>query len=675
MKIKERIESLKKSIEKYRYEYHVLDSLSIPESALDSLKKELFDLEEKNPEYKTFDSPSSRVAGKALEFLPKSKHKVTQWSLNDAFTVEDIKDFDERVKRFLEKEYNTTLGVLYRKKIDYICELKIDGLKIVLEYKKGLLAQALTRGDGVEGEDVTQNIKTIESVPLRLKREVDCIVEGEVWLAKSELKRINKEQKEKGEEEYKNPRNLAAGSIRQLDPNITKSRNLSTFIYDLSQYSEEMPETQEEELELLKELGFKVNKNFKYCKDIEEVIEYHKNWEKKREKEDSLLDGVVVKVNNREIQELLGYTGKGPRWAVAYKFAAIEATTVVEDIILQVGRTGVITPVAILRPVLVAGSTVARASLHNFDEIARLDVRVGDTVIIEKAGDVIPKVNRVLFDLRNDKAKKYLIPKKVALCGGDGSIERVEGEVAYRCKYLSEEQERRRLYYFTSKKCFNIDGLGPKIIDLFLENKIIKNAVDIFKIKKEQIENLERMGEKSAENIVEAIEKSKKITLAKFITALSIDDVGEETAILLAEHFGSIEKLKKASKEDLLNIFGLGEVMVLSIYNFFQDKENLIYIDELLDYVVIEKAEKVSGSKLAGQSFVITGSFEIYSRDDLKKIIRDNGGKVVESVSKNTSFLVAGESAGSKLERAEELGVKILDLKEFLNKVAFDAKK
>jgi DNA ligase (NAD+) len=413
-----RLNKLKEAIEKYRYDYHVLNKTTISESALDSLKHELVEIETKYPQLITPDSPSQRVAGEPLPEFKKITHKVPQWSFNDAFSKEDMIEFDARVKRFLIQ------SGIENPNPSYVCEHKIDGLKVVLEYKNGLLFNAATRGDGKIGEDVTSNVRTIESIPLKLNKPVNIIVEGEIWMSKKQLEILNKEKVKNGEEPYANPRNLAAGSIRQLDPKVVAERKLKAFIYDIAQY-DNFPQSQKEELELLGELGFAVNKYFKYCKDINEVVEYWKDWQNKMDKQDYLADGVVVKMNDKRYQDLLGYTGKAPRWGIAFKFPAEQVTTVVEDIVLQVGRTGVVTPVAHLRPVSVAGSTVSRATLHNEDEINRLDIRIGDTVVLQKAGDVIPDIVSVVSDLRPKDSKPYKFPTHVQGCGGDGSIERI----------------------------------------------------------------------------------------------------------------------------------------------------------------------------------------------------------------------------------------------------------
>ncbi len=660
----ERLDKLKKVINHYRYLYHVLDKQEISDQALDSLKDELFKIEEKYPELITPDSPSQRVEGKPLKEFKKVRHKVPQWSFNDAFTEEDIYDFDERVKRFLVKE-----GV--KKNPTYTCELKIDGLKVVFEYEKGILKTAATRGDGKVGEDVTNNIKTIESVPLRLNKDIDIIVEGEVWIGKKNFERVNQERQKAGEALYANPRNLAAGTLRQLDPKIVAERKLDVFVYDIDRIEGgevAFPQHQFDELNFLAELGFKVNKHFEHCKNISEVIAFWKKWAKMKEREDYWIDGVVLKVNEKELQDVLGYTGKAPRFGIAFKFPAEQVTTVVEDIVLQVGRTGVLTPVAHLRPVSVAGSVVSRATLHNEDEIKRLDVRVGDTVILQKAGDVIPQVVSVLKEMREGKEKPYHYPKKVEACGGDGSIEKVPGQVAYRCvNKNSFDQQKRKFYHFVSKKAFDIDGLGPSIIDVLLEENLISSYDDIFSLEKGDLLSLPRFAEKSVNNLLEAIEKAREVELARFLVGLSIEQVGEETAIDLADYFGTLEKIQKASLEDLEAIDGVGDVVAKSIYDWFRDKNNQHLLERLLKQVKIKKpGNPVSKSgKFSGKKFVLTGTMETMSRDEAKEKIRALGGEVSSSVSKNTDYVVAGETPGSKYDKALSLGIKIIDEKEF----------
>lgn len=662
-KITERLDKLKKLINYHRYLYHVEDRQEISEEALDSLKDELFKIEQKYPELVTPDSPSQRVEGKPLDNFKKIKHKVSQWSFNDAFTEEDMFDFDTRVKRFLQKE-----GI--KREPTYTCELKIDGLKIVLDYEKGILKTAATRGDGQVGEDVTNNIKTIEPIPLRLNKDIDIIVEGEVWIGKKNFEKVNKERKKNDEPLYANPRNLAAGTLRQLDPKIVAERRLDVFIYDVAR-GNNIPQKQFDELIFLKDLGFKVNKNFTHCKNIKEVIVFWKQWQNKKDKQDYWVDGVVVKVNEKELQDKLGYTGKAPRYAIAFKFPAEQVTTVIEDIVLQVGRTGVLTPVAHLKPVSVAGSIVSRATLHNEDEIERLDVKIGDTVILQKAGDVIPQIVSVLKEMRTGKEKVFKYPQFVEACGGNGKIEKIPGQVAYRCvNKNSFEQQKRKFYHFVSKKAFAIDGLGPSIIDVLLEENLISSYDDIFSLKKGDLLVLPRFAEKSVDNLLEAIEKAREVDLAKFLVGLSIDQVGEETAIDLANHFGSLEKIRKSSFEELDNIDGVGDVVAKSIYDWFRDKKNEHLLEKLLQQVKIKnpsgKATVGKGS-LAGKKFVLTGTMEKMSRDEAKEKIRVLGGEISSTVSKTTDYVVVGENPGSKYDKAEKLGVKILNEKEFLN--------
>jgi DNA ligase (NAD+) len=649
-----RITELKKAINRHRYLYHVLDQAKISEAALDSLKRELRDLETAYPEFLTPDSPSVRVAGKVLPGFKKIRHQVTQWSFDDAFNEEDIRAFDTRVKKLASVTPS------------YTCELKIDGFKIVLTYEQGLLKTAATRGDGTVGEDVTENVRTIESIPLQLEELVDVIVEGEIWMGKKEFAELNREQKKKGEPEFANPRNIAAGTIRQLDSKIVAGRKLNSFIYDIAAANFTLPATQLAELKKLQSLGFKVNPHFREVKDIAGVIKYWQEWQKKKDSQDYWIDGAAVKVNERALQSQLGYTGKSPRFAIAFKFPAEQVTTVVEGISLQIGRQGTITPVAELRPVSVAGTTVARATLHNEDEIKRLDVRVGDTVIIQKSGDIIPDVIQVLTELRPKNSKPYLFPSSLP---GIGKIERKAGEAAHRAVDKNTfAQVARRFHYFASKHAFDIPGLGPKQIDVLLENKLLATYADIFKLTTEELLALPRFAKTSAEKLVKSINSRRQVTLARFITALSSPQVGEETAEDLAEHFGTLEKLMTAKQEELAEINGVGEVVAEKITEFFANQDNQIIVKDLLKEVKIEptKTSARKSGKLAGQTFVLTGTMEKMTRDEAKKKIKELGGEVTDSVSKNTTYVVAGDNPGSKLTKAEELGVKILSEPEFL---------
>lgn len=657
----ERVEKLRAVIEHHRYNYHVLNKEEISEAALDALKQELVMLETEYPELITPDSPSQRVAGAPLPGFKKITHSVRQWSFNDAFSETDVRDFDERVSRMFKKETGKDINP------NYVCELKIDGLKIVLTYQKGKLIHAATRGDGRVGEDVTQNIKTIESVPLVLTEPVDCVVEGEVYMPLSQFKKINALQKKEGNELYANPRNIVAGTIRQLDPRIVAERKPNMFVYDISS-GDTTSQTQSEELDHLKKLGFRVNPHATVCMTIEDIISFWQKWGKKKDTEDYLIDGVVIKVNEKKYQDTLGYTGKAPRFGIAFKFPAEQTVTVVEDINLQIGRTGILTPVAYLKPVSVAGSTVARATLHNADEIERLDVRIGDTVVIQKAGDVIPDIVHVLTDMRTGKEKKFIFPTHFPECGDDGRVERIPGQVAHRCvNKNSYAQHKRKLYYFVGKHAFDIDHCGPKVIDLLLEHGLISVASDLFLLSKDDLVKLPRMGEKSADNLLESINKRRMISLDRLLVALSIPGVGEETARDLAKVFQTLPDLMNASFEEISALYGVGDIVSESIVEYFSDKENRHTIALLLKEVTVQVLQKKNTKqKLFGKKFVLTGTLTSLSRDEAKEKILTLGGEVSGSVSKKTDFVVAGENPGSKFDDAQALGVAVLDEKAFL---------
>ncbi len=669
--IVDRLEKLKKSVERHRHLYHTLDKPEISDEAYDSLVKELESLEAAYPELKSADSPTGRVGGEPLKEFVKVRHAVPQWSFDDVFDLNELRKWEERVKNFMRK------AGIPGEKLEYCCELKIDGLKVILTYEKGKLIRAATRGDGTVGEDVTHNVRTIESIPLQLKESIDLIAVGEVWMAKKTLLTINKERNAEGLPLYANTRNFAAGSLRQLDPKMTAMRKLDSFVYDIDGISTKsesrnsnLPDTQSGELELLKKLGLKTELHFKVVDSVEGIQKFYEEWTKKKDELEYGLDGIVIKVNSRKIQEVLGYTGKSPRWGVAYKFPAEQVTTILEDIVFQVGRTGVITPVAILKPVLVAGSTVSRATLHNEDEIKRLDLRLGDTVILQKAGDVIPDIVSVVQDLRPKNSKPFKWPTHIQACGGDGRIERVPGEAAWRCVNTdSFEQLKRKFHYFTSKKCFDIDGLGPQILNQFLEAGLISTFDDIFTLKKGDILNLERFAEKSADNLIEAIEKSRRITLPRFLASLSIPQVGEKTAYDIARHFGSTEKISTASRDDFEAINGVGPKVAESISSWFKDSDNRKLVKNLLTHVKIVQEQIAAGKPFEGKSFVFTGSLPTLEREEAQGLVRQNGGDVSSSVSKKTSYVGAGEEAGSKLDKARELGVKIISETDFLKMI------
>jgi DNA ligase (NAD+) len=661
-----RAAQLRETIKKYRTLQHEQDESPISPEALDSLKHELALLEEEYPSLKTPDSPTQRIAGAVLSQLKKVPHQVPQWSLNDVFNESELRAFDERVRKNLIKvEPRQSRFDLDPR---YDCELKIDGLHIVLTYKKGKLVTAATRGDGKIGEDVTHAIRTIHSVPETLTRRVDLIVEGEVFMTRSGLKALNKLREKEGLPLFANPRNAAAGSIRQLDPKIAASRPLGMFLYDVDTMSEEFPSTQSAELAYIKELGLPVNPHTLSETSLEDVLKFWKKWQgSAREKEDYQIDGVVLKLESRALQEALGYTGKAPRFATAFKFPAEQVTTVVEDITLNVGRTGVVTPVAHLRPVSVAGTTVARATLHNADFISEKDIRIGDTVILQKAGDIIPEIVQVLTEFRTGKEKKWKFPASSPLCGGDGRIERVPGMAAHRCAMRgSFGEQSRKLAHFAGKHALDIDGLGEKTVELLMEQNLVGEFDDFFELTRDELLALEGFKEKSADNLVASIAAAKRPPLHRLLVGLSILHVGEETAILLAQEFGTIARLAKASRDELARIRGVGEVVASSVADWFADSENQAILERLLKNVAPQKtADAPIGGPFKGMTVVVTGTLESFSRDEAEDAVRNAGGSITGSVSKNTSFLLAGENAGSKLVKAEELNVPVINEAEF----------
>ncbi len=687
--VKERIEKLRKAINRYRYSRLVLNKELISPEAEDTLKKELFDLEEKFPEFITPDSPTQRVGGKALKKFPKIHHATRMLSFNDAFSEEDMKDWLNRNKKLLP------IGA----EMDFYCELKLDGLAISMIYENGILKTGATRGDGITGEDVTANLKTIEAIPLKLldkeeifknlekqklhhvisqlKKSWPKVIEarGEVFLNKSDFEALNREQKKKRLPLYANPRNVAAGSIRQLDPKITASRRLDSFAYSLK--TDLGQKTHEEEHLILHSLGFKTNPNNKYAKNLDDVFKFKEYWEKHREKLSLEIDGIVVIINSQDFFKRLGVVGKTPRGAIAYKFSPKEAETVVQNIIVQIGRTGILTPVAILKPVQIGGTTVSRATLHNEDEIKRLGLKVGDTVIVGRAGDVIPDVRKVLKEMRTGHEKEFHFPKN--FCGQ--KVVRIPGEAAH--KILSPEKcelvNRRRLYYFTSKAAFNIEGVGPKIIDAMLDNNLISDASDLFDLEIGDLVPLERFAEKSAQNVISSIQKSKTIDLYKFIYALSIQHVGEETAVdigkKILEHKSAarpqdiIDVAEKIKLEDWQKIPNIGPAIGTSVFNYFSDRNRIAFLKKLNEAGVKIISPKITAvsQKLKGKIFVLTGGLQTLTRDEAKDRIRAMGGDISSSVSKLVDYVIAGSEPGEKYEKAKKLGVKIIDERTFLS--------
>ncbi len=657
--VRVRATQLRSAITKYRTLQHEEDASPISADALDSLKYELAELEGKYPELITPDSPTQIIAGAPLPFLKKVRHAIAQWSFNDAFTEEDIRAFDERVRKMSGAAPT------------YALELKIDGLKIVLTYEKGVLTTAATRGDGVVGEDVTHNIRTIASVPRQLERPIDLIVEGEVYLTRSGFAKLNELRQKQGEPLFSNPRNAAAGSIRQLDPSIAAARPLRVFLYDVAQTSEALPQTQSEELAYLAGLGLPVNPEHVHADSLTEMFAYWKKWQgTAREKADYQLDGIVLKVESLSQQQTLGYTGKAPRFAIAYKFPPEQVQTIVEDITLQVGRTGKLTPVAHLRPVAVAGTIVARASLHNEDYIAEKDIRIGDTVILQKAGDIIPEVVSVVIELRPKGAKSWKFPTHSTLCGGSGEIERVPGEAAHRCKVAgSFEQQSRKIAYFAGKNALDISGMGRETVRLLMEHDLISDFDDIFELTKDELLALEGFEETKAAKLVNAIETAKEVSFDRLLIGLGISHVGEETAFLLATHFETLAKLRNASEDALASLSGIGPIIGNSVAEWFTNLSNRALLVRLEKHLKIKKVIASSHGPLTGQIVVVTGTLPTLSREEAETLVRRAGGKVAASVSSKTSFVLAGENPGYKYERAQSLGVSIMNESDFLKKL------
>ncbi|MCX6764533.1 MAG: NAD-dependent DNA ligase LigA [Candidatus Nealsonbacteria bacterium] len=673
---KKRIEKLKEVINYHRYLYHVLNKEELSPEALDSLKHELYNLEKENPEFITLDSPTQRVEGNVAKGFLKVEHRFPMLSIEDIFSQEELKDWENYLKRLIPFE-----------KIEYFTELKIDGFAVSLIYKNGIFFKGATRGDGKTGEDITQNLKTIESVPLKLffhknlKTELKEIeenfkkiilkgeieVRGEVYMEKKDFENFNEERRKKEEEPYANPRNLAAGSIRQLDSKLVAKRPLKFLAYDLITDTGQKKHSTEHQI--LPILGFKTDQG-KKCKNIEEIISFWQEIKKNREKLPFQIDGIVISVDDNFVFKKLGIAGKSPRGIRAFKFSPKQAATQILDIKIQIGRTGVATPVAFLKPVQVSGTLISRATLHNEDQIKRLRVRIGDTVIIERAGDVIPAVVKVLPKLRSGSEKEFKMPEACPICSA--RLIKKKDEVLKRCPNLNCQARKRELFYhFASKKAFNIKGLGPKIIDKLMDEKLISRISDIFTLNEGDLLPLERFAEKSAKNLILSIQKSKTVSLAKFIYSLGIFHVGEETAICLADFFGGINELIKASKEDLKKIPDVGQEVSKSIFNWFLSKNNLNLIRELIaagiKILPLEKTEK----DLAGKTFILTGTLKNITRFEAEKKIRLLGGHPLNSVSRATDFLVLGENPGSKLEKARRFGVKIIDEKEFLKMLKF----
>ena len=654
---KKRIEQLRAEIRRNDYLYYVLSQPAISDREYDKLFEELKALENAHPELATADSPTQRVSGRPLEGFATVRHAVAMLSMDNTYNADELRAFDERVRKQLE-------GQGY----DYVVELKIDGLAISLRYGDGRLVTAATRGDGRVGDDVTANVRTIKAVPLvLLGGEVPAVLEvrGEVYMPTRSFVELNRLRTEAGEPAFANPRNAAAGSLKLLDARITATRNLSFFAYATGQTSEPLGEDHYEALERFKELGLPVNPHIRRARDIDEVIEICSQWDNKRLKLDYQIDGMVIKVNSFEQRDILGATGRAPRWCISYKFAAEQAETIVESIDVQVGKSGILTPVANLRPVLLAGTTVKRASLHNFDELKRLDVREGDTVVIEKAGEIIPQVVEVKKEQRPTGAAAFKPPKKCPNCGS--AVAKDEDGVYIRCKNPGcLGQLKERLKYFAGRGQMDIEHLGPALIDQLIENGLVGNFADLYKLEEGQIAELERMAEKSAANVIKAIEASKTRPLWRLVAGLGIRHIGGQSAQILAEHFGSLDALMSAAQEELAEIDQTGPTMAKSVYEYFRDAKNRAVIEELWAAGVKPESPKARRlGNLVGKTIVVTGTLENLSRQEAEQAIRQAGAKASSSVSKKTDFVLAGENAGSKLNKATKLGVKVINEKEF----------
>ena len=659
-----KIESLREKIRHHEYLYYVVDQPEISDSDFDKLMRELKDLEAEHPELLTADSPTQRVGGKPREGFVKVRHSSPMLSLDNTYSEEELRDWERRVHELSG-----------RKDVDYVCELKLDGMSLALIYEDGKLVRGITRGDGTIGEDVTLNVRTVRSVPLSISQEklkkagvpADFEIRGELLMPLAAFKRMNDERESKGLSLFANPRNATAGTVRQLEARVTAERRLDYFSYMLLRDGRTYFDRHSKTLDALDAAGFKVNRNRKLVHSMEEVWAFIQQWAGKRESLAYEIDGIVVKVDRTALQDELGFTGKAPRWAIAYKYAARAGITKLEDIRVQVGRTGKLTPVATLAPVLIGGTTVRNATLHNMDEIERLGVKIGDWVQVERGGDVIPKVAKVIDDKdhpRPTNLKEFAMPDQCPVCGT--KVVQTEGEVDYRCVNANcPAKLRETILHFASRGIMNIDGMGDALVNQLTERGLVKNVADIYKLTKADLLSLERMGDKSAQNILNEIENSKKLPLERVIYGLGIRMVGERTAQFLAEHFGSMAALEKAGVEELQNVNEVGPRIAESILEFFSIAANRKLVERLRQAgLTLSGQKKQRGTKLAGKTFVLTGTLAHFTRDEAKKMIEDAGGKVTGSVSKKTDYVVAGADAGSKLDKAKDLGVKVVDEKE-----------
>jgi DNA ligase (NAD+) len=660
--IQKKIEALREKIRHHEYRYYVLDDPELSDAGFDKLMNELKRLEAEHPELITPDSPTQRVGGKPREGFVKARHSSPMLSLDNAYTEEELRDWERRVHELTG-----------RTDLEYMCELKLDGMSLALIYSDGRLERGITRGDGNIGEDVTLNVRTVRSIPLSIPHDklkkagvpTDFEVRGEMLMPLAAFRKLNEERERQGLATFANPRNFTAGTVRQLEPSITAQRRMDFFAYMLLKDGRTYLDRQSKTMHALELAGFKVNPNRKLAKNLEEVWKFIQSWEPKREKLPYEIDGIVIKVDRTAWQRELGFTGKAPRWAIAYKYAARGAVTQIEDIVPQVGRTGKLTPVAWLKPVPIGGTTVSRATLHNMDEIERLGVKIGDWVEVERGGDVIPKVVKVVEDKEHPRGKKqFVMPEHCPVCGGN--VVRTPGEVDHRCVNANcPAKLQGTILHFASRHVMNIDGLGEALVNQLTERGLVKNVADLYKLTKDDLLKLERMGEKSAENVLGEIEASKKLPLERVIYGLGIRFVGERTAQFLAEHFGSLDAIMNASAEELEEVNEVGPRIAESIVEFFGDEHNRKLVNDLRKAgLTFTGQKKEKGTKLAGKTFVLTGTLERHTRDEAKKMIEDAGGRVSGSVSKKTDYVVAGSDAGSKLDKARELDVTVIGEEE-----------
>lgn len=658
--IQNRVNELHDLLNQYSYEYYVKDNPSVPDSEYDKLLRELIDIENAHPELKTDDSPTVRVGGEAQSSFEKVNHETPMLSLGNAFNEEELRRFDERIREHIGK-------------VEYMCELKIDGLAVSLKYEDGRFVQGLTRGDGTTGEDITENLRTIHAIPLKIKEPLNVEVRGEAYMPRRSFMRLNDEREKNEEQPFANPRNAAAGSLRQLDPKLAAKRKLSVFLYSVNDFTDFNATTQSDALDELDRLGFKTNHERARVEDIEGVLEYIKKWTKQREQLSYDIDGIVIKVNDLDQQDEMGFTQKSPRWAIAYKFPAEEVVTELKDIELSIGRTGVVTPTAILEPIRVAGTTVSRASLHNEDLIKERDIRIGDSVIVKKAGDIIPEVVRSIIDRRPNDAKPYRMPTHCPSCGHE--LVRIEGEVSLRCiNPKCQAQLVEGLIHFVSRQAMNIDGLGNKIIQQLYHHQLIKDVGDIFYLTKEDLLPLERMGTKKVENLLSAIEHAKQNSLEHLLFGLGIRHLGAKASQILAEKFETMDRLLKVTEEELIAIHDIGDKLAQSVVTYLDNEDIKALIEKLKDKNVNMTYKGVKSSEIEGhpefqnKTIVLTGKLQQMTRKEATTWLEMQGAKVTSSVTKSTDLVIAGEDAGSKLSKAEQFGTEIWSESQFIEK-------